>query len=171
MKNKKGVSVIVGYVLLIVIAMSLSILVYAWLKSYVLAPEEPCPEGVSLIISNFSCDNNLEKIIYITFENHGKFTIDGFIARASENLDSLATCKLKRNAEDGGGEGTFFFFNDAGLVRLKPGEKITQKLNYAGCVSPGNQLKILEIIPLRTGEETICEHALVRELIPESKCI
>ena len=48
--NKKGVSVIIGYVLLIAFAILISAGVYAWLKTYV--PREPlnCPDGVSIFV-------------------------------------------------------------------------------------------------------------------------
>ena len=49
--NKRAVSMIVAYVILITIAIALSILVYNWLRFYVGPGEKvECPEGVSLII-------------------------------------------------------------------------------------------------------------------------
>src|SRR3989344_210535 len=71
-ENKKAVSEIVSYVLLIVVAISLSIIVYAWIK--IQLPKEiiECPEGVSVIIKDYQC-NEQNNIINITFQNKGFF--------------------------------------------------------------------------------------------------
>src|SRR3989338_8510283 len=64
-ENKKAVSEVVSYVLLIVVAISLSIIVYAWIK--IQLPKEiiECPEGVSVIIKDYQCNeqNNIKTII------------------------------------------------------------------------------------------------------------
>jgi len=59
-KNKKAVSLMLSYVLLIVIAISVAIGVYAWLKFVAEGTEglEKCPADVSLIIQNYECVGN-----------------------------------------------------------------------------------------------------------------
>ena len=47
-KNKKGVSEIIGYILLVAIVVTISIFVYQWLKTYVPQDAISCPDGVSL---------------------------------------------------------------------------------------------------------------------------
>ncbi|MFA5061457.1 MAG: hypothetical protein WC494_04045 [Candidatus Pacearchaeota archaeon] len=77
--SNRGISELIAYVLLITLTISISVLVYGWLKLYV-APgqESDCPEGVNLIISNYRCSpGNLE----VTIKNKGRFTIDGFYVR------------------------------------------------------------------------------------------
>src|SRR3989338_8510282 len=73
-ENKKAVSEVVSYVLLIVVAISLSIIVYAWIK--IQLPKEiiECPEGVSVIIKDYRC-NKQNNIINITFKNNGFYII------------------------------------------------------------------------------------------------
>lgn len=56
-KNKKGVSEIVSYTLLVIIAVGLSVLVYNFLLGYV--PKDKvgqCPEGTSLIVQSIVCE-------------------------------------------------------------------------------------------------------------------
>ena len=54
-RGKKGVSIMVGYVLLVVIAVVMSVVVYAWLKTYTPADVKSCPEEVSLFVSSIEC--------------------------------------------------------------------------------------------------------------------
>ena len=86
--NKKGVSIIIGYVLLITIGIALSTLVYSWLRFYVTPGEEvSCPEGVSLIIKNYNYDCTANKL-NLTLQNKGLFTVDGFVLRANDKQGS-----------------------------------------------------------------------------------
>lgn len=77
--SNKGVSELIAYVLLITLTISISVLVYGWLKLYV-APgqQSDCPEGVNLIISNYQCNSGS---LEVTLKNKGRFTVDGFYIR------------------------------------------------------------------------------------------
>jgi len=92
-KNKKGLSEIVSYVLLIVIALGLAVGVYSWMRYYLPAQnQEKCPDDVALTMKDYSCENGLLNII---LENSGFFNIDGFYIRASnETGDSIPTILL-----------------------------------------------------------------------------
>ena len=108
---KRGVSIIVAYVLLIVIAIALSGLVYNWLRFQVTPSDvETCPEGVTLIIKNLEC---IDDSLNITLENKGTFNIDGFIIRVSDRADAeFGVYSL----------GEFIDLGEGG-VGLKPGEE------------------------------------------------
>ena len=85
--DKKGLSEIIAYVLLISITIALSVIVYGWLKFYVSGDEVvSCDEGVNLIIKNFDCygSDNLT----ITLENKGRFSVDGFVLRVHNRTDA-----------------------------------------------------------------------------------
>ena len=61
-RDKKGVSEILSYVILISIAVSLSIGVYAWLKDYAnVNPKIDCKDGTSIMLSdyNYSADDSI----------------------------------------------------------------------------------------------------------------
>ncbi|MAG24784.1 hypothetical protein CMI47_04320 [Candidatus Pacearchaeota archaeon] len=74
MKNKRGVSMMVNYVILIIIAVSLALLVYSFLTVYVPKFQTPeCPEGINLIIQDYSCAS---EVLKINLANKGLFNID-----------------------------------------------------------------------------------------------
>jgi hypothetical protein len=88
MRNKKAVSILLAYVLLITMAIALSVIVYNWLRFYVSPSENPeCPEDVSLIIKDYICDLQ-NKEISITLKNNGLFNITGFVLRVHDREDA-----------------------------------------------------------------------------------
>ena len=81
MREKKGVSLMVSYVLLVSIAIILAILIFSWLRLTAnVTPVENCEEGTSLIVSDYSCLNQgEEKQLRLSVKNSGRFSIDGFV--------------------------------------------------------------------------------------------
>lgn len=92
-KNKKGLSEMVSYVLLVIIAVSLSILVYAWLKTQLPKEIDQCPDRTSVIIKNIFCDE-VDKKINITFQNKGFFDVDGISVKVSKRARDVPTYNL-----------------------------------------------------------------------------
>ncbi len=85
--QKRGVSIMVGYVLLVIIAVSISVLVYGYLKLYVPKEKPECPEGhdVTLIIQSVSCQiGSEEDTLSITLLNKGLFKADAVYVRMEE---------------------------------------------------------------------------------------
>jgi len=111
MMKKKGVSVIIEYVLLVVITIVMAALVYAWMQTYVPRSVPECPNGVSLMVDQINCaGGNLS----LTLKNNGQFNVDGFFIKASlAPNEKIATYDLAKK-EPGG----FFKYN----AKLKPGE-------------------------------------------------
>ncbi|MFH0831541.1 MAG: hypothetical protein V1886_01595 [archaeon] len=84
--SKKGITELIAYVLLISMAIALSILVYNWLRFYVVPSEsKACPGGVSLILQEYSCSGGN---INITVRNKGLFNIDGYLIKINNKVDS-----------------------------------------------------------------------------------
>jgi len=86
--DKKGVSEIVSYVLLISITFAVAGLVYSWLMFYVTPGKETkCDEGVSLTIRgyNYNCIN---KSLNLTIQNRGLFDVDGYLIRVNNQSGS-----------------------------------------------------------------------------------
>ena len=78
--NKKAVSVLIGYVLLIAGIIVVSGVVYIWLRSYVPRPSIECPEGVSLFIEDMNCEgSNLN----LSIRNNGRFEVNGYFIKAT----------------------------------------------------------------------------------------
>ena len=96
-KDKRGLSVIIGYVLLIVISIVMSVIVYQWLKTYVPKDIATCPDGTSMFIKvvNYNCTTG---VLTVTVANTGRFGIDGYFIRASNKSDEeLATIDISSN--------------------------------------------------------------------------
>ncbi len=86
--NKKGISELISYILLITLTIAIASGTYVWLKSIAVPPQNvECPD-VSLWIVNESCygqSDNSDEIGNLTFflENKGRIDINGFRIQVS----------------------------------------------------------------------------------------
>ena len=92
-RDKRAVSEVVSYVMLIAIVIGLSVLVYAFLKVQIPKAEKTCEDGISIVIRSIQCDNTNNRVI-IEFQNKGLFGIDGVYIRFANN--SLLTIGPKK---------------------------------------------------------------------------
>lgn len=160
--GKKGVSIVIGYVLLVVIAISLSLLVYAWLKYFIPGEAEKCPDEVSLIVSSYSCRVDINNITLI-LRNQGNFNIDGFIFRIRNESEGFYYNLKQPNAVT-----VENFFGNAGgepyggKPYLAPNEEVGMEFYYG----EHNKIVEMEIEPLLTGEKgdlIPCENAIISQ--------
>src|SRR4030042_6143362 len=88
-KNRKGISIVVGYVLLITVSIVMSVVVFQWLRTYVPKEAPKCSEGTSLLIREISydCTPGNERLT-IDVKNNGRFSINGYFIHASDKSDS-----------------------------------------------------------------------------------
>lgn len=91
--NKRGVSVIIGYVLLVAIVVVISIFVYQWLKTYVPQNSLQCPDGVSVSMPSYDY-NCTTDVLSFTLENTGTFSIAGYFIHASNQSGQVAAIDL-----------------------------------------------------------------------------
>lgn len=103
--NKKGLSELVSYVLLIVIALGLAAGVYTWMKSNVPSETESCDENTAIIVRDY-CLDAVAKTISITFENKGYFDIKGVAMKASKDVSQMPTIALQSTDEINSGSTT-----------------------------------------------------------------
>lgn len=88
-KSKRGVSEVVAYVLLIVMAVSIAAMVFAWLKSQPSILEDSdqeCPEGTKILlygVKYFESDANTKGNLSFEIINKGLFTVQGYIIRVN----------------------------------------------------------------------------------------
>lgn len=149
MKNKKGVSVVIGYILLMSVSIVMSIVVYQWLKTYVPKEALNCPDGTSLFIKNIVCEGGT---LTLTIKNNGRFGIAGYFIHAStsSNPDAVATIDLSSNYmgdEDNIDGSSIRFLISAGEDNsLIP--EITQEHKFDVSTISGTLSKI-ELIPIR----------------------
>ena len=83
MNNKKAVSLMVSYTLLVIIALGLSVLVYGYLKIYLPSQRPECPQAISLVIDNALCDITSETLT-IRLSNRGLFNVSAAFIRMGE---------------------------------------------------------------------------------------
>ncbi|MEK6859153.1 MAG: hypothetical protein AABX53_04555 [Nanoarchaeota archaeon] len=71
---KRGESTVLGYVLLIVLAIGMAAAVYAYLKFQLPRNQPQCPDDVSLAITELNCSGEM---FSITLQNKGLFSLNG----------------------------------------------------------------------------------------------
>ena len=146
--KKRGLSEMVAYAMMVAIALSLALIVYAWMKGNVIGEAPSCPDDISVIMSAYSCDPAV-KNLSITLRNKGKFTIDGFIIKGGKNN----TANYMLNTTD-----TPLFDPDTTINR-----------NFSYSVLGGSSLKIIEVTPYyyneKRKENLICSKAIISEKI------
>ncbi|VVB82458.1 Uncharacterised protein [uncultured archaeon] len=167
MKNKKGLSVVIGYVLLIVISIVMSVIVYQWLRTYIPKEAVQCSDGTSLFIREISY-NCTGQLLNITVKNNGKFSIDGYYIHVSNRTgENLSAIDLSHDVIYGGNFTSnsviFSLFQDNILTPDQPRDVRLTSFN----VSKYGQLYRVEIIPMRIEEidnknrTVVCSNAKV----------
>jgi len=160
--NKKGISVVIGYVLLIVVAISLSLLIYAWLKAQVPKETEECPESLALVISNYNCTSNQ---ITLSIKNQGYFNVDGFFARVKDEsgvVHNLIEIGSNNQIE------TYFGVGEINIEPLKPGESQDKVFSYEDI----GKIVEIEIEPFIFEEEVIlCSNAIINQNLENCEII
>ena len=154
-KNRRGLSVVIGYVLLIVISISMSIIVYNWLIPIIPKDLPKCSEGTSIFIRDiaYSCTPGAETL-NITVKNSGDFSVNGYSIRVSNvsDLDSLAVIDISSRVLLGGKiSGNSIVFNELIYNYLTPDEPTNVRMTSFNVTGYGQLYKV-EIIPTRLQE-------------------
>jgi hypothetical protein len=158
-RNKSAISNIVAYVLLISITISLSVLVYGWLRFYV-SPDDikTCSDDVNIVIRSYECfkSSGTDSVgrIKVTLKNKGLFTVDGYELRVHDRPDA-----------DFG----FYLFDNSG-ARLAPGEEYTTIYLFNELVQSGGHvledITYLEVQPfVLEGDEIRCKSRASQEVV------
>lgn len=153
-KKKKAVSEMVGYVLLVVVAIGISILVYSYLKFYIPKDNLSCQDGTSLVIVKYSCISGNPGSLVLTLSNKGLFNISAAYVRIGE--ENRKVKQLVTNE-------SVYFVNPLG-----PGQETTLSYLLKGYVpSPGRYG--LEIEPGTISEDNkqlaLCSEAIITQSI------
>ena len=149
MIDKKAVSLLISYVLLVSFAIIMGVLVYNWMKSYVPGEGLACPEGTSLFIKDAYCDKDTLKF-NLTLENNGRFDIAGFYIHATNSSSqTLATIDLSKVRVSGGSPlGSSIIFNPTEENSIEPSET-TEEVKF----QLSEEIYSIELIPIRLQEE------------------
>ena len=153
-RNKKGISVMIGYILLISMAIMMSIIVYNWVKTYVPQDSIECDDGVSVFIQgyNYECDKDT---LNLNLKNNGRFNIAGyFIHVTTSETQELAVTDLSQfnSVSAKKGAGSVSYSRDSNPIGA--GDTFSDSFNFAslsGCSDSdtGKCIYSVEIIPLR----------------------
>ena len=150
--NKKGVSEMVGYVILIVIAVGLSVLVFNYLKVYIPKEKAECTADINLIIKSASCTANK---LTLNLVNKGLFRVDAAYIRFAP---------VERKVKD--------WINDPKIVppenfniALMPGKNLSKEFSVV--VTAGSKYGV-EVQPAVYTPENVlalCEKAVITQEI------
>ena len=165
-RQKKGVSEMVSYVLLVVIAITVAAAVFFWMRSMVPTCSEndtdcfgkgDCPDQTSMMILDYHCDSTG---IDLTFKNNGMFNISGATITVTEDSSQIPEDYL--NQKDNTGKPGIYFFS----VPLGPGKDGVIRL--ARTTKAGKTLtKIQEIqvqpFVYKGKSRILCSTALINE--------
>lgn len=162
-KNKKAMSAIIGYVLLITFGIILSVIVFTYLKTYVPKDKLDCPSGISIFLKEYSCvGNNFN----VTIKNNGKFNILGFSMYGANNTEQeIATIDFSQylNPTSPGKafQGTFLY--DLTQKEMKPQDEQTYEFTLDEQVT----VAFIELIPTREQDNNFvaCGNARIKESI------
>jgi len=140
--SRKGISVVIGYVLLITFAIVMGGIIYQWMKTYIPKDSLECDDGVSIFVKEYSC-NDLE--LNLTLKNNGRFDVAGyFIHATNDSSQELAVIDLSQDIIKGGDKvGSIIRFS---LVDDNPMKPNDEKINLFKLSS---EIYSIEIIPVR----------------------
>ncbi len=141
--DKRGISVIIGYILLIGIAIGLSVMVYNWLVFFLPGEEIECPDTINLDLRDVSCNAGLRELNF-SVRNNGLFSFDGFVVKVNHREDArIGVYNI------GGDNGVF---NE----KISPGdEPFKVEIDYNAVDYPGinARLTLLDVLPFLVNDE------------------
>jgi hypothetical protein len=148
-KSKKGVSIVIGYVLLVTFAIIIGIIIYQWMKTYVPQEELNCPDDASIFIKDYAydCDSNN---LTLFLKNTGKFNLGGYFIYVTNSPDvELATIEISENNTDPNSKltpsGIKFGLIGSTENSLNPDEIEIDEYNLTGI----GRIYSVEILPIR----------------------
>ncbi len=155
-KNKKALSEVVAYTLLIIIAISLAALAYPFLKLYLPKEKLECEQEINLIIPDYSC-SLAEGQLNLTLSNKGLFKADAAYIRFGAQDQRI---KEQINREN------FLLFNPDNSPGLNPGEEFSASYNVSAYLAEAGSYG-LEIQPAVIIEKqlVVCEQSIITQTI------
>ena len=131
MKSKKGLSLMVSYTLLVIIAISLSIIVYPYLKTRIPPQSPECPTDTSLVVEHATCTIATDSRLVVMLANRGLFNVSAVYVRFDQKHREV---KDQINAN-----------NETLSPPIGPGE--VRIFNYSLPYIPQQEIYMLEIQP------------------------
>jgi hypothetical protein len=175
-RDKKGVSLMVSYVLLISIVITVSIVVFVWLMTFTegVGEKVDCEDGTSIILESYTCNavGDGEAGLKLVLKNNGLFNIDGIIIAVGETEGSAPTTYLYPDGTVGIA-GNYYFKDSSGAgTTLEPG--VLKTIEFKNKRLDGamvNEIFKIQIQPfiLDKNEKILCKDAIISQEI--TNCI
>lgn len=181
MKNKKALSEVIGYTLLVILGITIAGMVGVWLRMQVPSEEtgNTCPEETSLIIQDYKCTViGSTRYLNITIKNKGFFSVDGFVLKYT-NAESGKIGLYNLGNESNNPESIYG-------KRLAPEETFNFKYNLATntyldqssyqCTDPNPlncwKIYLLDLQPftIYQGEKNYCLKVSYKDIDPGKAC-
>ncbi|MEX0921118.1 MAG: hypothetical protein WDZ62_02545 [Candidatus Pacearchaeota archaeon] len=119
--DKKGISPMIAYILLVVFAIIIGAIVFQWLETFVPAENLQCPEGTSILISEATL-NSSNSELKVRLRNNGRFNIVGyFIHITNESEEELPTIDISDELDSGESSGNPI--NSSGAIFFRGGQE------------------------------------------------
>lgn len=166
-KNKKGLSEMISYVLLIAIAIGISTGVFVWLKSMAnVNPVVDCEEGTSVLMEDYSCrcDNQNLCLITMDIKNNGRFNVSGIILTISIDSKEPTQYLIQKEDQKKTFAGYQFF-----IPPLNPGS--TQKAEFLNIIAKDdsviNKITSIKIQPIIYVKKSrvVCKNSIIKQQI------
>ncbi|MBS3070778.1 hypothetical protein J4407_00545 [Candidatus Pacearchaeota archaeon] len=146
--NKRGISIVIGYVLLIAMVLVIGGFVYSWLSTFVPTEQLECSDGVGMYINSYTYNCDTDELV-LNLRNNGRFGVAGYYIRGTESqTETLPITDLSEYEEtDDFFEGAVLF-QGFGDNNLKPNSKIKNTFDFSS--APFSQIYKIQLIPLRS---------------------
>jgi FlaG/FlaF family flagellin (archaellin) len=164
-QDKRALSEVISYVLLILVAFAMATLVYVWMNGFVGDPTPTCESGVSFNLKKVECSGGQIKL---TISNQGTFYINGFMVKVSEDGKDIMPAFILESS-DAAFASTTNGKNILGAP-LKTGDEATYTFDYniVGFTGPPEKVSVQAIIT-QTNEKTgkiepiLCEETVITQ--------
>jgi flagellin-like protein len=170
--NKRALSEMISYVLLIAIVIVAAVAVTAWVMSWVnVEPVIDCEPETSIIMNDYNCTGTENISLVLNLKNNGRFNIGGVTISVGNDTNSTPdTYLIAKDAPVGSTPGRFWFDNR----KLAPGEsKIVKLTNRVGNPTGFNSVETslnfnittIQIQPFifDKGSIVVCQGTIIRE--------
>ncbi|MEK6872055.1 MAG: hypothetical protein AABX16_04090 [Nanoarchaeota archaeon] len=158
-KSKKGVSLMISYVLLIALAIIMAGVVYTSLKLIAnVKPVAACEESTSVLITKYSCGAG---IFNVTFQNNGRFSVNGIVISVGDSKDRTPITPIQAlMRENKGYEKGYYIFNSS----LSPGNiQIAQLEPLSVSFLRLEKIRVQPFIIDKNNNTIICETAVITQ--------
>lgn len=154
-RNKKALSEIVGYTLLIIIALAMAGSIYAFLKVYVPKAQPQCPEDINLVVQDYNCSAS---VLSLQITNRGLFNVDAAYIRLGKS-ESKIRPQINANS-------VLFIKSTPPYSGLNPGEIFSKDYSVAGIVTEAGKYT-LEVEPaiLQNNKYILCKNSIMTQEI------